>query len=141
MKTIKFAIVPHLGSLLIMDGKSSYFVASASIEKKSKDMMLSAHQLAHELKNGEPTFVASLLEIPDDLVYDIPPDVWDILEEFSDVMPPELPCELSPRRAINHQIELVPGCKPPAQAPYQMAPLELTELRHQLTDLLDSGFI
>ncbi|KAL5831624.1 hypothetical protein ACOSQ4_016978 [Xanthoceras sorbifolium] len=56
-------------------------------------------------------------------------------------MPAELPKKLPPRREVDHQIELEPGTKPPAKAPYRMAPPELEELRKQLKDLLDAGYI
>ena len=35
----------------------------------------------------------------------------------------------------------LPGAKPPAKAAYRMAPPELAELRKQLKDLLEAGFI
>ena len=38
-------------------------------------------------------------------------------------------------------IELVPGTAPISKAPYRMAPVELKELKEQLQDLLDKGFI
>ncbi|RVW64250.1 Retrovirus-related Pol polyprotein from transposon 17.6 [Vitis vinifera] len=41
----------------------------------------------------------------------------------------------------DHKIELEPGAKPPAMGPYRMAPPELEELRRQLKELLDAGFI
>lgn len=44
----------------------------------------------------------------------------DFLTEFSDVMPPQLPRAPPPRRAIDHQMELVPGARPPAKAPYRI---------------------
>ncbi|KAL9259847.1 Retrovirus-related Pol polyprotein from transposon 17.6-like protein [Drosera capensis] len=56
-------------------------------------------------------------------------------------MPKELPKKLPPRREVDHKIELEPGTRPPARAPYHMAPTELEELRKQLKDLLDVGFI
>lgn len=56
-------------------------------------------------------------------------------------MPPQLPRALPPRRTIDHQIELVPGARPPAKAPYRMAPVELEELRKQLEELLAAGDI
>ncbi|RVW21226.1 Transposon Tf2-2 polyprotein [Vitis vinifera] len=56
-------------------------------------------------------------------------------------MPAELPKELPPRRPIDHKIELLPGTKAPAQAPYRMSPAELLELRKQLKELLDAGLI
>lgn len=48
---------------------------------------------------------------------------------------------LPPRREVDHKIELEPGARPPAMAPYRMAPPELEELRKQLTELLDKGMI
>ncbi|KAL0345857.1 UNVERIFIED_CONTAM: RNA-directed DNA polymerase [Sesamum radiatum] len=55
--------------------------------------------------------------------------------------PPELPKKLPPRRAIDHAIELVPGARPPSQAPYRIAPAELAELRKQLDRLLEVGLV
>lgn len=93
------------------------------------------------LKRGEPTYLAAMLELKPDKVVEIPDEVAGVLREFKDVMPPELPKHLPPRRAIDHQIDLIPGVKPPAKAPYRMSPLELQELRKQLTELLDAGYI
>ena len=56
-------------------------------------------------------------------------------------MPNALPKKLPPRREVDHQIELEPGAKPPAMSPYRMAPPELAEMRKQLKELLDAGFI
>ena len=38
-------------------------------------------------------------------------------------------------------IEIVPGTVPMSKAPYRMAPTELKELKSQLQELLDKGFI
>ncbi|KAL0331210.1 UNVERIFIED_CONTAM: Transposon Tf2-11 polyprotein [Sesamum angustifolium] len=56
-------------------------------------------------------------------------------------MPDELPRKLPPKRAVDHEIELVPGTKPPARAPYRMSQPELVELRKQLKEMLESGII
>jgi hypothetical protein len=56
-------------------------------------------------------------------------------------MSSQLPKKLPPRRAIDHQIELVPGIKPPSQTLYRMSPIKLAELRKQLGELIDIGFI
>jgi len=56
-------------------------------------------------------------------------------------MPPELPKRLPPSREVDHEIELEHGAKPPAMGPYRMAPPELEELRRQLKELLDAGFL
>ena len=38
-------------------------------------------------------------------------------------------------------IEIVPGTAPMSRAPYRMAPTELKELKSQLQELMDKGFI
>lgn len=40
-----------------------------------------------------------------------------------------------------HQMELVPGVKPPTKAPYRKSLLELQELRQQLSKMLDVGYV
>lgn len=55
-------------------------------------------------------------------------------------MPKELPKKRPPRREVDHMIELEPGAKSPAKAPYRMAPPELEELKKQLKELLLASF-
>nr|CAD1817292.1 unnamed protein product [Ananas comosus var. bracteatus] len=95
------------------------------------------------VKRGEITYLAAILEVSEeDLEEEGPPAMIDaVLGEFEDIMPQELPKKLPPRREVDHAIELEPGAKPPAKAPYRMAPPELEELQRQLKDLLDAGFI
>ena len=56
-------------------------------------------------------------------------------------MPEQLPKVLPPRRTVDQEIELLSRVKPPAKGLYRMAPLELVELRKQLDELLQAGFI
>ncbi|GKV48743.1 hypothetical protein SLEP1_g55542 [Rubroshorea leprosula] len=65
--------------------------------------------------------------------------IW-VVEDFLDVFPKELP-GLPPNREIEFTINLVPGTAPISQQPYRMAPTELIELKKQLQELLDKGFI
>ncbi|KAL0361382.1 UNVERIFIED_CONTAM: Retrovirus-related Pol polyprotein from transposon [Sesamum radiatum] len=71
----------------------------------------------------------------------IPGVIKKLLKEFEDVMPDELPRKLPPKRAVDHEIELVPGTKPPARAAYRMTQPKLVELRKQLKDMLERGII
>ena len=48
---------------------------------------------------------------------------------------------LSKHRAIEFVIELIPGTKPISIPPYRMAPTELKELKAQLEESLNKGFI
>ncbi|PKI72523.1 hypothetical protein CRG98_007045 [Punica granatum] len=60
--------------------------------------------------------------------------------EFPEVFPDNLP-GLPPDREIEFTIELEPGTAPISRAPYHMAPSELKELKIQLQELLEKGFI
>ena len=60
--------------------------------------------------------------------------------EYTDVFPDDLP-GMPPDREIEFIIELQPGTAPISKRPYRMPPKELAELKIQLQELLDKGFI
>jgi hypothetical protein len=60
--------------------------------------------------------------------------------EYPDVFPDEL-TGMPPDRDIEFAIELQPGTAPISKRPYRMPPAELAELKKQLQELLDKGFI
>jgi hypothetical protein len=63
-----------------------------------------------------------------------------VVNEFKDVFPKELP-GMPPDREIEFTIDLILGTTPIAQAPYKMGPKELVELKDQLDELEQKGFI
>jgi hypothetical protein len=63
-----------------------------------------------------------------------------VVHEFPDVFPDDLP-GMPPRRVIEFEIELQPGTAPISKVSYKMSWEELAELKIQLNDLLDKGFI
>ncbi|WMV30697.1 hypothetical protein MTR67_024082, partial [Solanum verrucosum] len=60
--------------------------------------------------------------------------------DFPEVFPENLP-GLPPEREVEFPIELIPGSTPISITPYRMAPAELRELKAQLQELLEKGFI
>ena len=63
-----------------------------------------------------------------------------VVRDFLDVFPDDL-LGLPPEREIDFPIDLVPGTTPISLPPYRMAPTELKELKAQLQELVDGGFI
>jgi hypothetical protein len=63
-----------------------------------------------------------------------------IVCEYPDIFSDNL-LEMPPDRDIEFVIELQPGTAPISKRPYRMPPNQLAELKIQLQDLLDKGFI
>nr|CAD1825787.1 unnamed protein product [Ananas comosus var. bracteatus] len=100
-------------------------------------MTVSTSRARRLIKSGCEAYLASVVETQKELpaLGDIP-----VVCEFPDVFPAELP-GLPPDREIEFVIELIPGTPTISKAPYRMAPAELKELKAQLQDLLDKGFV
>ena len=63
-----------------------------------------------------------------------------VVKDFLNVFPEELP-GIPPERKEDFSIEILPKTAPTFKEPYKMAPTELKELKIQLQELLDKGFI
>ena len=63
-----------------------------------------------------------------------------VVQDFPDVFLEELP-GIPLVKEVYLSIEILPGTTPTSRAPYRMAPTELKELKIQLQELLDKGFI
>ncbi|XP_070006582.1 uncharacterized protein [Nicotiana sylvestris] len=64
-----------------------------------------------------------------------------VVKEYADVFPNKLP-GIPPEREIDFGIDLLPRMHLPISiSPYRMEPTELKELKEQLKDLLEKGFI
>lgn len=111
---------------------------NGSLEGKT----LSTIQFAKGVRKDEVSYLATLkIEEIDKTVGEIPKEVGQVLQSFRDVMPANLPKSLTPKREVDHRIELVSNMVPPTRAPYRMSPPEFEELWKQLKELLDAGFI
>ncbi|XP_043700305.1 uncharacterized protein LOC122651025 [Telopea speciosissima] len=139
LRRVKAIPMPFISTVCIMEEGAPCMVPTVQGTKEGPKL-LSAMQLEKGVKKGEDTYLATLLEEKENSPTEVLPNLVEkVLEEFKDVMPTELPKRLPPRRKVAHAIELEPGAKPPAIAPYRMSPSELEELRKQLKDLLDAG--
>jgi hypothetical protein len=69
-----------------------------------------------------------------------PLDEIPVVCDYPDVFPDELP-GMPPDRDVEFVTELQPGTAPISKRPYRMSPEELAELKNQLQELLDKGYI
>src|SRR4051812_49397793 len=63
-----------------------------------------------------------------------------VVRDFPDVFPEELP-GIPPTREVEFVIDLKPGTVPIAKRPYKMPPHELLELKEEIDQALQKGFI
>jgi hypothetical protein len=76
-----------------------------------------------------------------DLPSTLPTAIFDVLQEYEDVFPNEVPPGLPPKRGIEHQIDLVPGAPLPNWPPYRTNPEETKEILCQVQELLDKWYV
>ena len=89
------------------------------------------------MRKGCETFLAVILDSKRGQV-DL--EKIPVVKEFLDVFPEEL-LGIPLEREVDLAIEIVPGTVPMSKVSYRMAPMELKELKSQLQELLDKGFI
>ena len=77
----------------------------------------------------------------EDTSISLPPAVTNLLQEYADVFPKEVPPGLPPIRGIEHQIDLIPGASLPNRAPYRTNPDETKEIQRQVQELLNKGYV
>uniref|UniRef100_A0A1S4D424 Reverse transcriptase/retrotransposon-derived protein RNase H-like domain-containing protein n=1 Tax=Nicotiana tabacum TaxID=4097 RepID=A0A1S4D424_TOBAC len=129
---------PYADLLLMMGEYGAKPCIIPCIPMKMATENISALQLKKGLKRHEPMFLATLcLEDIERSSGPIHAPMKELLLEFEDIMPQDMPKRLPPRRTVDHEIELVPGEKPPARAPNTIQTLEehLEHLRKVLARL------
>ncbi|XP_073110280.1 uncharacterized protein [Elaeis guineensis] len=71
----------------------------------------------------------------------LPPQMKEILEEFTYVFSEVLPKGLPPIKGIKHQIDLILGFALPNRRAYRCNPKEAKELQRQVADLLEKDYM
>jgi hypothetical protein len=108
------------------------------IQKPVSVRQKSALQMKKCCRKGCSLYAIQVLEY----VENDKPNLEDhpILREYKDVFPEEVP-GLPPRRDIEFSIELTPGAVPTSRTPYRMSTPDLVELKLQLKEMMDRGYI
>ena len=107
------------------------------IRSDSVPKVMSAMKVRRFLRKGCEAFLALILDSNTEQV-----NLENILviREFPDVFPKEL-SGVPPEQEVDLSIEIGQGATLLSRTPYRMAPTGLKELKTQLQELLDKGFI
>ncbi|XP_021775563.1 uncharacterized protein LOC110739413 [Chenopodium quinoa] len=100
--------------------------------------LISVLKLAKYMKKGHPVYLCSVRNMDHEQVTN--PENIEVVNEFLDVFPEEIR-GIPPKRAIDFTIDLVPGTTLISKATYRMTLAEMSELKEQLQDLLEKGYI
>jgi hypothetical protein len=104
---------------------------------KSELGVISMMEARRMMRKGCEGFLCNVVDLSTEgaKLEDIP-----IVRDFTDVFAEEIP-GLPPIREVEFEVKLVPDAQPISKAPYRMAPAELKELKVQLEELLEKGYI
>ncbi|XP_073152007.1 uncharacterized protein [Henckelia pumila] len=122
-------------SLKTKDGETFLFYATP---KNNSSLLISVGKAWQLLNKGCAGFLASVTcdqELPRSKLEDV-----EVVRDFPEIFPNDI-AGLPPAREVEFGIELMPGTQPASKAPYRLAPTEMKELKEQLQELLNKGFI
>ena len=129
LKGNKAIVVPFCDEVVLVGQSQTWTLPTHRQRREVKVQHVSALSLEKAMKESDmETYAVMFKGVEGDGVgTPIPAEISDVLTEYVDLMPDELPKKLPPRRAVDHSIELEPGKEPPAKAPYQLSRPELEE--------------
>jgi hypothetical protein len=135
----------YKANLIILDSQGIDMILGMSWMKEYKAVLDIVARIVHlgssshgsvSLRLLSPTSIASAFHhTAAQNLEDIP-----VACEFPDIFPEDLP-RMPPDQDVEFVIELQPGTTPISRWPYKMTPKELAELKVQLNELLDKGYI
>ena len=76
-----------------------------------------------------------------DAPIDVRTELHQLLKEYEDLFPEQLPNGRPPKRAVEFEIKMEEGATPPSKPPYRLSPKEHDELQAQIDYLLVQGHI
>jgi hypothetical protein len=116
------------------------YQASLSCDKRTMKLVsLSGEEVLVELVLSGPR-KGSCHQVTAHIEEVEPSKTINVVSEFLDVFPEELP-GMPPERKVEFAIELIPGTTPIFKRAYRVSGPELVELKKQIDELLEKGYI
>jgi hypothetical protein len=114
-------------------------------EASNTILLMSGKELLNEVKKKEDPqfFVVRKLRIvlTNTRVDDLPEEIQEMLEEFTDIIVEKLPHSLPSMRSVSHHIDLILGASFTNKAAYILTPQENEEVKRQVQELVDKGLV
>ncbi|XP_074292819.1 uncharacterized protein LOC141619697 [Silene latifolia] len=133
------------GKRIVLKPMSACDVRSMSTKKKKDGglvMLVKGREIEQAIKKGEMVYLLTVKGELGTKAGSYSNSLIDnLLVEYQDVFPDELPPDLPPIRGIEHQIDLIPGAPLPNKAAYRCNPEETKELQRQIDELVERGNI
>lgn len=106
---------------------------------------MSGKTLLQEVKKGEEMHFAIVgrpkVILTSTNLEDLPEKIWNLLNDFANIVVDEFPNDLLPIRSISHHIDLIPGASLLNKATYRLMLQENAKVGRQVQELMDKGLI
>ena len=126
------------------EGKTKDEIRPRETKEKNVSLVARTSEVRHALYSKRPIFVLlykGAYLITNELNPSLPSVFVELLQEFEDMFPEEMPSGLPPIRGIEHQIEFMPGAIIPNRPAYRTNPSEAKEIQTQVEELLAKGYV
>ncbi|XP_031106244.1 uncharacterized protein LOC116010889 [Ipomoea triloba] len=124
----------------LLEIKTPYKSKDAANGVLRQSLLASKKDIKQAIRRGDTFYLLFFQKNVFDYV-EIDNSINDLLAEFADVFPKEMPKGLPPIRGIEHQVDLVPGATLPNRPAYRTNPEEAKEIQRQVEELLEMGHI
>nr|CAH66252.1 OSIGBa0139I12.1 [Oryza sativa] len=140
--TIEIEEVPFPSSLILLESKDLDVILGMDWLSRHRGIIDCANRkVTLTSSNGETvSFFVSSPKSHGVVLNQVTLQEIPIVQDYPDVFPEDLP-GMPPKRDIEFRIDLVPGTNPIHKRPYRMAANELAEVKRQVDDLLQKGYI
>nr|AAV32171.1 putative polyprotein [Oryza sativa Japonica Group] len=140
--TIEIEEVPFPSSLILLESKDLDVILGMDWLSRHRGVINCANRkVTLTSSNGETvSFFVSSPKYHGVILNQVALQEIPIVQDYPDVFPEDLP-GMPPKRDIEFRIDLVPGTNPIHKRPYRMAANELAEVKRQVDDLLQKGYI
>eukprot|EP00253_Pinus_taeda_P033677 PITA_33677 len=98
---------------------------------ETKALLMSGKQFLKQVENSEISYAVvkkTRTVLLHTEITDLPMEIQNMLEEFTDIVVDDLPDKLPPKQSISHHIDFIPGAILPNKVAYRMSPKENEEI-------------